>query len=99
MQRLLKSAKFWTAVIDALITICLVIVGQLAPAALDATNRAILAIQPILIALILAYCAEDIQAARSKADIATAQMYASQQQITSNNADLRIMGMDDNPGA
>jgi hypothetical protein len=76
MQRLLKSAKFWTAVIDAAITICLVIVGQQWPGSLEATNRAILAIQPILIALILAYTAEDIQASKTKADIETAQAYA-----------------------
>lgn len=61
MNRLLHSAKFWTAVLDALVsTISIVLAIWLSPENVDKAMLVIGLWQPVLLAVIAAWCIEDV---------------------------------------
>ena len=61
MPRLLKSAKFWTAIIDLVACTALYFVGKYAATtAVDDVRFVIFAVQPVFGLVIAAFCAEDV---------------------------------------
>lgn len=66
MNRLLHSSKFWTLVLDTVISLALFFsLKYLAPAAYEDVEFIILAIQPVFVALIGAIAWEDSAAKRA----------------------------------
>jgi ABC-type Na+ efflux pump permease subunit len=66
MQRLLKSAKFWTAIIDVVISLILYFTGKyLAPTIAEDIKIVIAAIQPVFLMVIGGIAYEDGQAKRA----------------------------------
>lgn len=60
MNNLIKSRRFWTAVIDMVVSIALFAVGKYSPSDLDMTKFLIAAIQPVVLVIIAAYTVEDV---------------------------------------
>jgi hypothetical protein len=62
MQRLARSSRFWTLILDVVVSITLFFVGKYAGAALEDTKFLIVTLQPVFVLLIGAYTAEDMAA-------------------------------------
>lgn len=60
---LLQSRRFWTLLVDAVLSIALYFVGKYFAVALEDLRFLIIAIQPIAVALIAAYTIDDTQRA------------------------------------
>lgn len=71
MDRLIHSAKFWTAVLDAVCSSVLLLVTRfLSPTDVDLIKQLILIYQPVILAVIAAIAIED---ASQKSALARAQ--------------------------
>ena len=71
MSSLLRSRKFWLAILDLVVSLTLFFVGKYAAFAVEDVNTVIVAIQPVFVMLIGAIAYEDgagntNSAARSK---------------------------------
>lgn len=66
MARLLKSAKFWTAVIGAVFTLAMYFVGKYAPGAAEDVKVVIWSVDALLGIVIAAWCVEDAAAKLGK---------------------------------
>lgn len=74
---LLKSRRFWTAVLDATISIVSVVVSlQFSADVQKVIMSIVVALQPVFIALILAFTVDDITTAIAQVRIAEAQVWA-----------------------
>ena len=62
---LLRSRKFWLLVLDTIVSLVLFFVGRYAGGVLEDVNFVILAIQPVVIAVILGIAWEDSAAKRN----------------------------------
>lgn len=60
MSNLIQSRRFWTAVIDMVVSVALYAVGRYSPADLEFTKFLIAAIQPVVLVIIAAYTVEDV---------------------------------------
>lgn len=58
-KALVMSRKFWLLILDTVISITLYFVSKYAPVAFDDVKFAILALQPVFVAIILAIAWED----------------------------------------
>jgi len=65
---ILKSRAFWTAVLDALISLVLVVIGLRWPEYKDLAITVITIIQPVALMLIAAFTVDDAKKAWRKAD-------------------------------
>jgi formate/nitrite transporter FocA (FNT family) len=66
MDRLLHSAKFWTAVLDALVsTLSIALAIWLSPENVDKVMLVVGLWQPVLLAVIAAWCIEDTAVIKS----------------------------------
>jgi len=55
----LQSRRFWAALIDAIVSLILLIVGHYLPTEAEFIKAIVLSLQPVFIALIAAYTVED----------------------------------------
>lgn len=62
MDKLLQSRRFWTLVLDTVVSLLLFFVGKYAGAALDDVKFLVLTLQPIFVMLIAAFTTEDVAA-------------------------------------
>lgn len=76
MERLLHSAKFWTAVLDALISLALFFVGKYAPSFAEDVKILTITLQPVFVVLIAAIAYEDGQTATAAARVKEAELFA-----------------------
>jgi len=67
MQRLMHSSKFWTAIIDVIISLLLYFIGKYVPALADDVNFVVAAIQPVFLLVIAGIFLEDVASYRSGA--------------------------------
>ncbi len=66
MERLLHSAKFWTAVLDAVAALILLLATRyFSPDDVDFTVKLIAIMQPVILAVIAGFAYEDGQAKRA----------------------------------
>ena len=62
---LLNSRKFWIAVLDMVVSLCLYFVGKYAPGMMDDIKIIIASAQPVVLILIASIAWEDAAAKRS----------------------------------
>lgn len=68
MERLLHSSKFWTAMLDAGVSIALLLTARfVSPGDVEMVQKVILLLQPVFVALIASIAAEDISSNRTMA--------------------------------
>lgn len=75
MERLLHSAKFWTAVLDALISLTLFFVGKYAPSFSEDVKILTITLQPIFVVLIASIAYEDGEVTRAAARVEEAKLF------------------------
>jgi hypothetical protein len=74
MTPIWKSRQFWTAIVDAVVSLILFFVGQYYPASLEAVKFVIAALQPVVAILIIAFTVEGValikaESAQYQADV------------------------------
>ena len=75
MDRLLKSAKFWTAAIDLLVSLLVYFVTKYAsPSAVDDVKFVLLTVQPVIALVIAAWAHEDAEKAKMAAHVEIARI-------------------------
>jgi len=68
MNRLLNSSKFWTAMVDVVISLGLYFIGKYVPGAAEDVNTVIVALQPVFAMVIAGIFVEDAAAKRAGMD-------------------------------
>jgi hypothetical protein len=63
-----KSRRFWVSILDIVITLSLYFVAKYVPGAIDDVKFVMLALQPLALALIIAYTVEDINLIKAEAE-------------------------------
>lgn len=73
--KLLQSRGFWTAALDAVCSIVLLLATRfLSPGDVDLTKQLVVILQPVLIAIIAAYTYADVQSFKAAADVEKARI-------------------------
>jgi hypothetical protein len=62
-----KSRRFWVSILDIVITLSLYFVAKYVPGAIDDVKFVMLALQPLALALIIAYTIEDVNLIKAAA--------------------------------
>lgn len=83
MNNLLKSRRFWTAVVGAIATLTIYFVGRYAAAGLEDVQMVLNVLLPIILVLIGAYTVDDLVATWTAAqvEIRQAELATLQQQV------------------
>ena len=61
MNKLLRSKAFWTALVDVVVKMTLIILQQLNPEAIPLADEIWLALQPLVLIIIAAFTADDLE--------------------------------------
>ena len=70
MDKVLTSRRFWTLLVDTLVSLALYFVGKYAaPALTDDVKFGVMVLQPVVALLIVAYTVDDVNAARLDAHV------------------------------
>jgi len=74
---LLQSRRFWTLILDTVISLTLLVVSlQFDKATQDLVKTIVLALQPVFVALIAAFTVDDVAEVNKQTRIAEAQAWA-----------------------
>ncbi len=75
-QQLVKSRKFWLAVLDAALSTLATVLGWIfAPDKATAIMALVVTWQPVIIAVIVSYTVQNVEGIKADKEIATAQIY------------------------